>query len=1097
MMACAGRNALVQQHERQRVAEAVQKKKESRMSTTVFIGSGDTTITGAGQQHMPAVTVLAGGGYVVAWVVEPATSADVSQVHAQRFDASGAKVGPELVLNDAPAYGTPSLVAQPGGGFVATWNSSPDTAPTDYIARAFDASGTPLTPELRANDVTNADPSARPLVTVGLPGGGFVMEWWADSGAPNYWGPVLQTFDAGGHKVGGNVTLAPNIESVTMTAAAGGGYDAIWAVATSAGTTDYVQRFDSAGHASGAPLQLVSTGVSLEAITLAGGNIVLTSQTLVPNTGETGLNVQVLAPDGHPLSGAAATGVNGYLLEHQVTALADGGFVVSWMGWNSAGSPVMAQHFDASGANTGPAFQVGTVTGQWPWYSVAATADGGAVFAWDSTSADPGDVHVQRFTPPPPDTTPPSLVWADPANGESWVTPDNSTLWFRFSEDVSAQAAAGPIVLKTADGTVVASWDQLSVEFMAHHWGHLTLPAPLAANAAYHLQLPAGSVADVSGNPIAALGIDFHTGLAPQNVAAPVFAGGPIDQANTQAAGDQTGPSIARLADGSLVVVWTSNATGGTSVADMQIHGQRYDASGAHVGGEMVLEQGAAGASVTALQGGGFVLTWSGPRIPYQGTTTMFEQRFDNEGQPLGGPVAPNTTQDVYLHPSKTVALSDGGYLVVMSERMGGDVFASTDILAQRFDASGAKAGGEMHLGSAMTGWDVTAVGSGGWALVTENMDFRYGGLNREQTTVFDGSGAVVRTMPDFGAGYFPGAVTLANGNVVISDGSQFQVLDAAGAPMGAPVDFKLPGVPALAPLADGGFMATWNERDAAGNSTGMVDAQYFDAAAHEAGGVMRVPGANIVGTPDGGFVAAFAVTNPATGKDIDVQKFAVVSARPAPSPGATVQGTAGNDNLTGTSGNDRLAGMCGNDAIDGGGGTDTAVLPDSVGGVQSYSIGSGQASVTTASGTVTLRNIERVQFADALFALDTHPGEHTWEAAALFHAGFGVLPGRADLSHWTAQADASSSMGELAQHMIDFYAPGVSSHDLVAYLYQQLTHQAPSADVVQSYVDQIGAGKTFATQGELLAYAANLSLNTDGIAAIVGSAQQLDPAAF
>jgi Ca2+-binding RTX toxin-like protein len=217
----------------------------------------------------------------------------------------------------------------------------------------------------------------------------------------------------------------------------------------------------------------------------------------------------------------------------------------------------------------------------------------------------------------------------------------------------------------------------------------------------------------------------------------------------------------------------------------------------------------------------------------------------------------------------------------------------------------------------------------------------------------------------------------------------------------------------------------------------------------------------------------------------------------PAGTPGDVITGTGGSEALAGGAGDDRLNGMGGNDTLDGGAGTDTAVLPDSVGAVQSYSIGNGQASVTTTSGTVTLRNIERVQFSDALFALDTHPGEHTWEAAALFHAGFGVLPGRADLSHWTAQADASSSMGELAQHMIDAYAPGVSSNDLVAYLYQQLTHQAPSADVVQSYVDQIGAGKTFATQGDLLAYAANLSLNTDGIAAIVGSVQQLDANAF
>jgi hypothetical protein len=137
------------------------------------------------------------------------------------------------------------------------------------------------------------------------------------------------------------------------------------------------------------------------------------------------------------------------------------------------------------------------------------------------------------------------------------------------------------------------------------------------------------------------------------------------------------------------------------------------------------------------------------------------------------------------------------------------------------------------------------------------------------------------------------------------------------------------------------------------------------------------------------------------------------------------------------------------------------------------------------------------VQFADALFALDTNPGGHAWQAAALFHAGFGVLPGRADLSHWTAAADASASMSELAQKMLDQYAPGIGTHDLVAYLYQQIVHVAPSQDVVQSYVDQVGAGKTFATQADLVAFAANVSLNTDAVAAIVGSVQQLDPNMF
>lgn len=214
----------------------------------------------------------------------------------------------------------------------------------------------------------------------------------------------------------------------------------------------------------------------------------------------------------------------------------------------------------------------------------------------------------------------------------------------------------------------------------------------------------------------------------------------------------------------------------------------------------------------------------------------------------------------------------------------------------------------------------------------------------------------------------------------------------------------------------------------------------------------------------------------------------------PAPTPN---QPTNGDDHLTGTSGNDRLDGLRGNDVLDGGDGTDTAVVETSLSSLLSYSIGNGEATLTTDLGTLTLQHIERVQFGDALFALDTHPGEHTWQAAALLHAGFGVLPGIRDLSHWVAQADASGSMGELAQKMIDAYAPDVSSPDLVAYLYQQLTHQAPTADVVQSYVDQIGVGKTFATHGEALAFAASLSLNTDALAAIVGSVQQLDPAAL
>jgi hypothetical protein len=114
-----------------------------------------------------------------------------------------------------------------------------------------------------------------------------------------------------------------------------------------------------------------------------------------------------------------------------------------------------------------------------------------------------------------------------------------------------------------------------------------------------------------------------------------------------------------------------------------------------------------------------------------------------------------------------------------------------------------------------------------------------------------------------------------------------------------------------------------------------------------------------------------------------------------------------------------------------------------------------------------------------------------------VFHAGFGALPGLSDLSRWTADADHAGSMAAMAQDMVNAYAPGVSSGDLVTYLYQQLAHAQPSAETVQSYVDQIGPGHQFATQGDLVAWAASLPVNADAIAGIVGSAQPLAAAWF
>jgi hypothetical protein len=517
----------------------------------------------------------------------------------------------------------------------------------------------------------------------------------------------------------------------------------------------------------------------------------------------------------------------------------------------------------------------------------------------------------------------------------------------------------------------------------------------------------------------------------------------------------------------------------------------------------------------TALANGGYVVgTLQGGSSNY----SIVTQRVDASNHLLGGPV---TTASQTLAANQGASLDfmfgtpDGGYLVgpaietdhpdPADTSMHPSANATFGVTLYKVDATGQPTGATLTAdGATSSAFGVAypnqvELSSGN--MVTSTVFDKGTGSAAIRLNVVTNDGQPVTTLlienGDGGsADTLPKVVALANGNFLVAfqhvqdasagatdslaSGQYVETFDGAGHALGGYV--ATGGRADFVALADGGFL----EVDA--NS-----ARYHALSGEAAGDPVALPAmrGGIVATPDGGFVVDYWQSG--DGWDAYVEKFTVAAAA---SPG-TIQGTTGDDHLTGTVGNDHLDGISGNDSLDGGDGTDTAVIETSVSGVQSYSIGNGGATVTTSLGTDTLVNIERVQFSDALFALDTNPGGHVWEAAALFHAGFGVLPGMEDLSHWTAQADQSSSMGDLAQKMIDSYAPGVSSSDLVAYLYQQLTHQTPTADVVQSYVNQIGPGKTFATQGELLAYAANLSVNTDGIASIVGTVQQLDPHAF
>ena len=98
--------------------------------------------------------------------------------------------------------------------------------------------------------------------------------------------------------------------------------------------------------------------------------------------------------------------VNTYTLSEQrdpaTAALADGGFVITWMsdGQDSSGNGIYAQRYDASGNVNGAELQVNTyTTDDQDDSSTAALADGGFVVTWQSYGQDGNSsgIYAQRY----------------------------------------------------------------------------------------------------------------------------------------------------------------------------------------------------------------------------------------------------------------------------------------------------------------------------------------------------------------------------------------------------------------------------------------------------------------------------------------------------------------------------------------------------------------------------------------------------------------------------------------------------------------------------------------------------------------------------
>lgn len=153
-------------------------------------------------QRSPAVAGVGSGSFVVVWESK-LQDGSAYGVFGQRFDSVGSKVGNEFLVNTntSSSQGFPAVAADDSGGFVVAWQSvDQDGSGFGVFGRRFDSAGTPLGSEFQVNSHT-AGSQRYPAVAV-AGAGNFVVAWDSDFQDGSYGGLFGQRFNTGGTPAG-------------------------------------------------------------------------------------------------------------------------------------------------------------------------------------------------------------------------------------------------------------------------------------------------------------------------------------------------------------------------------------------------------------------------------------------------------------------------------------------------------------------------------------------------------------------------------------------------------------------------------------------------------------------------------------------------------------------------------------------------------------------------------------------------------------------------------------------------------------------------------------------------------------------------------
>jgi Ca2+-binding RTX toxin-like protein len=961
--------------------------------------------TGTGNQTYPTVTALTGGGYAIAWMSDPNDGSSYN-VYARHYDAMGHVASFEGMINKTThdLQTLPSIAGLAGGGYVVAWQSNAqDGSGYGIYAHRYGVAG-----DIQVNTTTASSQTA-PVVAA-LADGGYVVAWQSlnqDAVGLYNGGIYAQRYDAGGVAVGTetriNTTTANDQFAPSIAALAGGGYIICWQSSgqDGSGAGIYAQRYDAAGSAVGTETR-INTYTSGDqtapcVAALHDGGYIVTWQSNLQDGSSTGIYVQRYDSAGATVGGEIL--VNTTTADAQanpaITVLANGGYVITWQSdlQDTSGNGIYAQLFDVGGHRLGAELTGAQSANLLVWTgSDAVRLDGGAGddtlaggTASDALIGGPGNDLVSvpglqgQYTIG--NSSSGGLVVSSALpGGTSDTLIDVETLSF----------ADGSITVKSGETRVNTNvtFDQRSADVVGLADGGYLVTWQSNADGGYY---------------------NIHA----QRYDAAGSAQGSETLVTATYGGDQSNPVVMALADGGYTVVWECESQYsmgfGYSWPVYDIYAQRYDVAGTAVGSAWCLDSPSPTSShmapaVASFANGGYVTIWEANDANGRG---IYARQFDAAGVSNGGEFLVNSTTAGDQSDPAVAALSGGGYVATwVSAAQDG---SGNGIYAQRYTAAGARAGAEVRINMTMAGDQdqpsVYGLASGGYVVVWTSADD--GSLDGIYACCYSSNGDYVTSEvcvndSTVAGQSAPDVAALADGGYVIvwqsqmqdgsGDGIYAQRYDAAGRKAGPETRINATTTdgqtaPAVAALADGGYVVTWTSMNQDG-SQGGIYSQRFDAANHRVGDQLLGDAGdstiiwtgqdpmNIDGGSGNDSLAGGSANDSLTGGlGLDtLHGGAGNDVIKGGDQADMIFGEAGNDvlnagkgldTLDGGSGNDTLTGGIGNDVLIGGDGSDTASYSTSSDGVTvNLAAGVGGSTVpiaATGSGADALSGVESV----------------------------------------------------------------------------------------------------------------------------------------